>query len=90
MARLYRDRLQQYEDAARQFKQVLQLPELPATTDGAVARELVELLTHRLHSPNRALPILARLAAQQPDTAAGKWAKSELAELKTQMPNEDA
>jgi tetratricopeptide (TPR) repeat protein len=90
LARLYRDRLQQYEDAAHHFKQVLQLTKLPETTQGAVARELVELLTHRMHAPNRALPILARLAAQQPDSAAGKWAKSELAELKTQMPTEEA
>ena len=89
LARLFRDRLQQYEDAAQHFKQVLQLPKLPETTHGAVARELIELLTHRMRAPNRALPILARLAAQQPDTATGKWAKSELAELKSQMSNEN-
>ena len=89
LARLYRDRLQQHEDAAQYFKQVLQLPKLPETTHGAVARELVELLTHRMHAPTRALPILARLAAQHPNTAAGKWAKSELTELKSHMSAED-
>ena len=89
LARLYRDRLQQYEDAAHQFKQVLQLPDLPSATNGAIARELVELLTRRMNAPNRALPILARLSAQQPDSAAGKWANTELTELKSHMQNSD-
>ena len=89
LARLYRDRLQQHEDAVHHFKQVLLLPKLPQTTHAAVARELVELLTVRMHSPNRALPILARLAAQQPDTATGKWAIAELMELKSHMSNEE-
>jgi tetratricopeptide (TPR) repeat protein len=82
LARLHRDRLQQYDEAARWFRHVLQLPALPATAHGAIAREVVELYTHRMKQPAKALPILARLAEQQPDTPAGTWARTELRELK--------
>jgi tetratricopeptide (TPR) repeat protein len=82
LARLYRDRLQQYEEAAQYFKQVVDMPELPAATRGAIARELVELFTGRMKAPTRALSILARLAEQQPNTTAGQWARAELASLK--------
>ncbi len=82
LARLYRDRMQQPEEAAYYFKHALEMTDLPPATAGAIARELIELFTHRMKAPTRALPILAKLAEQQPNTAAGQWARAELIEIK--------
>jgi endonuclease III len=82
LARLYRDQMRQYENAAYWFIQVLQIPQLAPATQGAITRELAELYMQVMNEPTRALPILARLAAEQPSTPAGSWARTELAELK--------
>ncbi|MGH7467102.1 MAG: tetratricopeptide repeat protein [Longimicrobiales bacterium] len=88
LARLHRDRLQQPETAADWFKQVVRMPTIAAATEAMAARELIELYTHRLRDPTRALPELARLAQRQPQTAAGGWARTELAELKRSLHSE--
>lgn len=88
LARLYRDQLQQPEDAVEWFRRILASAELPPTTEQAVTRELIEVYTHRLRRPRAAAPWLARLADRYPDTASGVWAKRELAEIKREMREE--
>jgi hypothetical protein len=85
LARLYRDRMAKPEQAADWFKHVLAVPTLDAGIERLAAAELVELFTHKLKQPQRALPILARLAEQRPSSATGVWARAELIEVKRQM-----
>lgn len=84
-ARMCRDRMQQYERAAGWFKQILAMPDLDVGYEIQSYRELAELYTHRLKQPERALPILARLADRHPDTTAGKWARNQMADIKQTM-----
>ena len=50
-----------------------------------IAREIADTFRRDLHEPSRAMPELARLASDFPDTSTGAWAKRELAELKAQI-----
>lgn len=88
LARLYRDELQQPEDAVVWFRRALGTPLVDAGVEQSVLRELVEVYTHRLRRPREAAPWLARLAAQHAATPHGAWAKRELAELKQAMSEE--
>ena len=45
----------------------------------------VELFTHRMQTPERALPDLARMADELAGTPEGDWAASELKEIKARM-----
>lgn len=47
-----------------------------------ISKEIAETFMRDLNDPPRAMPELARLAAAFPDTPTGKWAATELAELK--------
>src|SRR5690606_6078482 len=85
LARLYRDALQQPEDAVVWFRRALGTPALEAGVEQGVLRELIEVYTHRLRRPREAAPWLARLAAQHAATPHGARAKRELAELKQTM-----
>jgi hypothetical protein len=85
LARLHRDRLHQPEVASHWFKQVLNMPGIAPATDIMAARELIELYTHRLRDPARALPELARLVQRHPTSPVAMWARNELAELKTAL-----
>lgn len=81
IARLYRDRLEDNDHAARYLREARDTAEdrgirLLAT------RELIELYTNRMGQPMRALPELARLAGEYPDQPTGAWAARELARLK--------
>jgi hypothetical protein len=85
LARLYRDELERHEDAILWFKRTCAVPAVPPGTDMMAMRELIEVYTHRLRTPEAALPHLARLHARHPNTPAGEWAKRELADLKARM-----
>ena len=84
-ARLLRDKSARYEDAALILKQTLSIPALKPETELAVLRELVELFTHKLKQPTRALPYLARIVEKHGDGATGQWARAEAKEIKQQM-----
>jgi hypothetical protein len=86
LARMLRDDCARPEDSIRWFRRALTLHGCTAGTELAVARELVEVYTHRLHAPARALPELARLAELRAGTPTGDWARHELAELKRDLP----
>lgn len=85
LARLLRDRTHDPEAAARWLRSILDIPLLDAATEALAARELAELFVHGMDQPARALAVLARLAARQPATAAGQWARARIAEIKAGM-----
>ena len=89
LARLLRDHMQRPEDAVRWFRQGISRRGCDAGTEIAASRELIEIFTHRLRTPRRALPDLARLAARHPDTPGGEWARRQLHEIKRELREED-
>lgn len=82
IARLLRDHLASYEDAAVWFKRAQQHPNAHGGTVLLAVRELTELYTHKLNDPRRALPMLAQLSETRPGSPEGQWAARELAALK--------
>lgn len=89
LARLLRDQLGRHDDAVRWFRQAVTRTGCTAATEIAATRELIEIYTHRLQTPTRALPDLARLAARHPHTPAAEWARRQLQEIKHEMRQED-
>jgi tetratricopeptide (TPR) repeat protein len=85
IARVYRDHLGKPEDAARWFRRALREAALPAGMSFLARKELVELYTHRMGAPERALPDLARMAEELAGTPEGDWAAGELREIKARM-----
>lgn len=81
-ARLLRDRMMRYNDAAEWFKRALAIKTLDAATEVAILREVVELYTHKLKTPTRALPFLARLAEKHGTHPAAHWARELTADIK--------
>ena len=90
LARLYRDQLHHVDRAEYWFQRVMQMPAVDAATETLAARELVELYTHRVRQPERALPILARLAARHKGSPTGDWARTELQSLKQRVRRDSA
>ena len=86
IARVYRDQLGKPEDAARWFRRALREATLPAGLAFLVRKEVVELYTHRMGTPERALPDLARMAEELAGTPEGEWAAAELKEIKARKP----
>jgi signal transduction histidine kinase len=89
LARLLRDHLQRHDEAVTWFRQAVSRRGCDAATEIAASRELIEIYTHRLRTPRRALPDLARLAAKHPATPAGEWARRELHEIKRALREEE-
>lgn len=85
LARLLRDRMQQPEDAAMWFRSAIMLRDIDTATEISLMRELCELHTHRLKTPEKALPWLARLAEKYPDHPGGLWARAEMGEIRQAM-----
>jgi TPR repeat protein len=87
LARLLRDGLGRHEDAIGWFRTAAARAAQAGDTGVVIGarRELIEIHTHRLGTPERALPELARLAAEHPGTPAAAWAEQELSEIKRLM-----
>lgn len=85
IARVYRDHLGKPEDAARWFRRALRESKMPEGTAFLTRKELVELFTHRMAAPERALPDLARMAEELAGTPEGEWAAAELREIKARL-----
>lgn len=85
VARIYRDHMASYEDAARWFRRALRDSTIPSGQALLARKELIEIFVHRLGSPERALPELARLAEERAGTPDGDWAASELRDIKNRM-----
>jgi hypothetical protein len=85
IARINRDQTGGFQDAAKWFKRSLNDAELPSGLSYLIIREIVELYVTKLKDPNRAAPLLARVAEEQAGTREGEWAAEELARIKTDM-----
>lgn len=90
IARIQRDQMRRYEDAARWLKRALAEPTLPAGSAHLASRELVELYTTKLNEPRRAAPLLARMAEERAGSPEGAWAAAELVRVKATIAAEDA
>lgn len=85
IARVYRDHLSRFDDSARWFRKAFREAVITPGLAALARKELVELYTHRLGQPERALPELARMAEELSGTDEGAWAAGELAEIKSRM-----
>ncbi|MDA0310743.1 MAG: hypothetical protein O2992_01335 [Gemmatimonadetes bacterium] len=85
IARIYRDNLTRYEDSVRWLKRALNESKINAGLAALARREFVELYRTKLEQPEKAAPILARLAHEMAGTADGEWAAKELRSVKEQM-----
>lgn len=85
LARLQRDYLKNYDAAATAYRRALAIASIAAGTEIAVLREVIELYTHKLRTPEKALPYLSRLAQKHPDHPAAEWARSESKSIKSEM-----
>ena len=82
LARLLRDHLQRYDDAARAFRLARRVAPERSRLELLITRELVELALDKLNDPPRAAPELARLIERFPGTPEARWARAELRDIK--------
>ncbi len=87
IARIYRDRMSDPEQAAAWFSRALREPEIGRGTATLVRRELVELY-EKMGRPERAAPLLARTAEELAGEPEGDWAAEALARIKKSMAGE--
>lgn len=85
VARIYRDNLDRPEDAARWFNRALRESDMHTGLAALTRKELVELYRTKLNMPEKAAPMLARIAEEMQGTPDGDWAAEELAFVKQQM-----
>jgi hypothetical protein len=85
LARLLRDRMQRGEDAAMWLRSAIMIQDIDSAVEISLVRELCELYTHRLRTPEKALPWLSRLAAKYPQHSGGVWARTEMTEIRQAM-----
>lgn len=82
IARLNRDRLRKYSEAATWFKRALAESDMDVGRLRLTRKELVELYEVRMGSPGKAMPMLARLADEAEGSPDGVWAAGELARIR--------
>lgn len=87
VARMMRDRMSDPEGAAAWFKRGLAESAMKPGQRLLTCRELVELY-ERIGKPEKAAPLLARIAAQYPDDVDGQWATEALVDIKRGMRGE--
>lgn len=85
IARVYRDHLGRYEDAARWFRRAVREASAPPGAAFLARKELVEIYTHRMGTPERALPELARMAEELAGTQEADWAAAQIRDIKARM-----
>ena len=84
-ARVLYEHLEDPEGAVERLRRARAVPRLDAAADVTIARELVDLFDGPLEAPEKALPELARIAAEYPGTTAGEWAGRQLARMRTKV-----
>lgn len=82
IAELYDKELHDYQNAALQYEQLLQL-KLPPEQWGWTAIRLANIYSGKLNQPQTALELIRRLAAEHPETQAGGKALKRLAMIST-------
>lgn len=85
VARIYRDDLGEFENAARWFRKARRESAMEEGVENLVVREVVELFVHKMNEPAKAAPELARFAEMRGGTPEGDWAEQQLREVKEAM-----
>lgn len=88
IAQIYRDKLERYEDAARWLRRGIADSAMHSGLVALTRKELVELYRTKLNQPEKAAPMLARLAEELAGTPDGDWAAEELRYVKELMQRE--
>lgn len=78
IARIYRDRHRDYDNAVFWFKRARSDANVTAGLEQLITREIVELYTSRVGKPERAIPELARLVDRFPGEPVAEWAREEI------------
>ena len=85
IATLLTEKVKDPERAAVWLQRALKEAELRGKWETVLVRGLTDLYRHRLGSPARAAPLLARFAERHEGTPDGEWASEELAHVKRLM-----
>ena len=85
IARLYRDKLDLFEQAVHWFKRARNDSAISKGQELLASQEIIEVYRDKLHTPKRAIPELARLLDRFPENQSADWARAELARLKEQV-----
>ncbi|MDH4043865.1 MAG: hypothetical protein OEW06_05335 [Gemmatimonadota bacterium] len=88
IARIQRDHLTDYENAAAWFRRARRDARLAPGQELLVCQELIELYRGRLGAPRRAIPELARIPQIVPHTPQAESAVRELAKLRDHLQEE--
>ena len=82
IARIYRNQLQDFEQAAHWYRRARLEATLDAGRDLQATQDLVEIYIHKLRQPRKAMPELARLIERFPHTPPARAAAEELGRLR--------
>ena len=88
IATLLTEKVNDLERAAVWLQRALKEAELSGKWETVLVRELTDLYRHRVGSPARAAPLLAKFAERYEGTPDGEWAREELAHVKRLMADE--
>lgn len=88
LARLYRDKLQQYEDALTWFRRVRTDATLGPGQELYVIQEIIDLYIQKLKTPRKAIPELTLVCQRFPATPAARAAERQLAEMRNMLARE--
>ena len=88
LARLLRDNLNKPEESVSWFKRARADAKLTSGQQLQITQEIIELYIRSLRQPRKALPELAYLCKEFPDTPAAEGARRELAEMREMLDRE--
>ena len=88
IARLLRDKLQRYDDAVSWLRRARTDAKLSSGQELVITQEIIELYTRKLGTPRKAMPELASICKNFPDTPAAEGARKELSEMRTMLEQE--
>lgn len=88
LARLYRDKLQQYQDALTWFRRVRTDATLGPGQELYVIQEIIDLYIEKLKTPRKAIPELTLVCQRFPATPAARAAEQQLVEMREMLARE--
>lgn len=88
LARLYRNELNDFEMAISWYRRARNESDIEPGRALLATQEIIEIYTHKLKKPRRAVPELALLLERWPETPGADVARAQLAELREEMARE--